>query len=459
MTTVECAGVYLEQRHGQLASWIHTHRTVCNGLQRLVREEHIMKGSGPMNRRLAEAVIATFREADRDTHVQQLACLEDRDWRRGLHWLDSSGLALYFGHRIKSSGLEECVPPETLEALDQRLADNKQRTAELFREFEAINNAFQKAGVRYVNLKGFTLVPDYCPDPSLRCQFDLDFMISSSDLSLCQSILESFGYGVTGKHRNVVELKADSAQVPSIRDLYRPRRQRSVEVHFVPAPPAAPGSDNGLLSRLQNRAWNGVSFPALSDVDMFLAQANHLFRHLKSEWTRISWLLEFRTFVNARREDTQFWQNVRNQIATDDESALAVGTAVLLATEAFGEFGPPELLEWSTDAVPRSVRVWLDRYGKTVLVSDFPGTKLYLLLERELSSDGNARTISWGRLFPLHRPPRIAYPKGQGSLRRMRASLSQLWFALFRLRFHVLEGSRYLIAAQQWKRRVDGQAG
>src|SRR6516165_5627369 len=362
-----------------------------NGLScsaKAVREQRIMKGSGPMNRRLAEAVIATFREADRDTHVQQLACLEDRDWRRGLHWLDSSGLALYFGHRIKSSGLAECVSPEALEALDQRLADNIQRTAELFKEFEAINHAFQKAGVRYVNLKGFTLVPDYCPDPSLRCQIDLDFMISSSDLSPCQSILESFGYGVTGKHRNVVELKADSAQIPPIRDLYRPRRQRSVEVHFVPVRRGAPGSDNGLLSRLQNRAWNGVSFPALSDVDMFLGQANHLFRHLKSEWTRISWLLEFRTFVNARTGATKFWQDVR-QAATNADGALAVGVAVLLATEVLGDFGPAEWLEWSIEGVPRSMRLWLDRYGKTVLGADFPGTKLYLLLDGELSNGGN----------------------------------------------------------------------
>ena len=134
-----------------------------------------------MNPRFAEAVIATFREADRGSHVEQLARLSIRDWRRGLYWLDASGLALYFGQRVAASRLEERVPAEILNALDQRLEDNKQRTAQLFREFEAINNAFQNSGAHYVNLKGFTLIPDYCPDPSLRCQFDLDFMISHSE--------------------------------------------------------------------------------------------------------------------------------------------------------------------------------------------------------------------------------------------------------------------------------------
>jgi hypothetical protein len=409
-----------------------------------------------MSQRFAEAVIAAFRQADRDTHVRELAGLDARDWRSGWHWLDASGLALYFRRRIAAFCLEEYVPVEILNALDQRLEDNKQRTIQLFSEFAAINQAFQKGGLGYVNLKGFTLIPDYCSDPSLRCQFDLDFMISHSELGLCRATLESFGYAVTGRHGNVVEFKAGSEQIASIRDLYKPRSQRSVEVHLVPPSQAGLTTDDGVLFCQQNRTWNGVTFPALSDVDTFLAQANHLLRHLRSEWTRISWLLEFRTFVNARTADTKFWQDVRDQAATNAQVALAVGVAVLLATEAFGDFGPPELLRWSIEVVPRSMRLWLDSYGKTVLRSDFPGTKLYLLLDGELSDGGNVRKTSSGKLFPLHRPPRITYPERRGSLR---ASLSQIWYTLFRLRFHVVEGSRYVIAAQQWKRMMSGQSG
>jgi len=228
-----------------------------------------------------------------------------------------------------------------------------------------------------------------------------------------------------------------------------------VEVHFVPLSQATLTTHEGVLLRQQNRVWNGVTFPTLSDVDMFLAQANHLFRHLRSEWTRISWLLEFRTFVNARTGATKFWQDVR-QAATNADGALAVGVAVLLATEVLGDFGPAEWLEWSIEGVPRSMRLWLDRYGKTVLWSDFPGTKLYLLLDGELSNGGNVRKTGSGKLFPLHCPPRITYPEGR---RSVQAWLSQIWFALFRLRFHVVEGSRYVIAAQQWKRMMSGQSG
>ena len=100
--------------------------------------------------------------------------------------------------------------------------------------------------------------------------------------------------------------------------------------------------------------------------------------------------------------------------------------------------------------------MWLNRYGKAVLQSDFPGTKLYLLLDSELSDGGNVRKINVGKLFPLHRPPGVTHPDGRVSVRTI---LSQIRFTLFRLRFHVVEGSRYVIAAQQWKRRMSRQWG
>ena len=409
-----------------------------------------------MNRRFVEAVIATFRQGDRDICGADLHRIDTRDWRRGWHWLDASGLALYFRQQVATLGLEAYIPADILSALDRRLQDNKQRTVQLFKEFQAINSAFQKSGLHYVNLKGFTLIPDYCPDPALRCQFDLDFMVPQSERGLCEATLESRGYAVTGKHGNVIEFKAGSDQVPSIRYLYKSRSQRSVEVHLVCPSKADLPVDADVIFRRQDRICNGVVFPVLSDVDLFLAQAEHLLRHLRSEWTRISWLLEFRTFVNSRVEDTRLWQDVRNLATVNPDAALAVGVAVVLATQAFGDFAPSELLGWSIEAVPGSTRLWLDHYGETVLRSDFPGTKLYLLLDGELSNSEGVRKATLAKLFPIHRPPRITYSDGRRSLR---ASLSQIWFGLFRLRFHIIEGSRYVMAACQWRRITSGQSG
>jgi Uncharacterised nucleotidyltransferase len=408
-----------------------------------------------MNRRLAEAVVATFRDDDEGIARRRLAGFRVHDWRRSLHWLDASGLALYFLDRLKSLGLEQDLPPEILAGLRSRLTDNRQRTADLFAELLRINQALQAAGLRYVNLKGFTLVPNYCPDPSLRCQFDLDFLVSSPDALPCRAVLEATGYVLAGSSENVLEFKAGYQQPSSINDLYKTRSQRAVEVHFVPTSAEAVSLKAGPLARCRKQVWNGIVFPILCDTDMFLLQARHVLRHVKSEWTRISWLLEFRTFVLSRHTDVNFWQEVDRQATATLDGPLSIGVAIWLAREAFGDFAPRALTDWSLDTIPTQVRLWLECYGRKVLLSDFPGTKLYLLLDSELSPNKKAgNKASLKRVFPLHRPPRITFASGKGIGQKTRKALAEAMYMLFRLRFHITEGSRYMLEAQRWKRRV-----
>ncbi len=399
--------------------------------------------------------MATFRDEDVHAHGQRLSRFDRGDWRRSLGWLDASGLALYFLDRLKSLRLTTAVPFDLVTKLESRLADNQRRTADLFDEFLRINHAFQDASLRYLNLKGFTLTPEYCPDPALRCQFDLDFLVASADAARCRDILSTFGYAATGHNENVVEFKRGPARVPSIQELYKPRLQRSVEVHLVSGPDHAAEQESSVLARSNSRAWKGAAFPALCDVDQFMAQACHLFRHVKSEWTRISWLLEFKTFVAARRNDTRFWDKTQAHATTVDDGGLAVGIATWLATEAFGEFAPRALTEWSVDAIPPAVRLWLEQYDSRIMLSDFPGSKLYLLLNGELDRcAGQQGQATLRKLLPLHCPPRVTGPSPRGIGHKIRAAVAQAKYVLFRLRFHMVEGSRYVIEARRWKRIV-----
>jgi hypothetical protein len=417
----------------------------------------VMLGVRRTTRDLPEAVLAAFQKDPGEIHRKRLDRFTVHDWRRCIHWLDTSGLALYFLNRLTSLGVEKCVPVEVLGQLRQRLSDNRIRTRDLFDEFAIINDRFRKAGLRYVNLKGFSLVPDYCPDPSLRYQLDLDFLMSPSDALACCDILESFGYSATKHDERLVEFRAGMERVPSIRDLYKPKRRRSVEVHFAIS---LPEKASALLDRSRMHSIDGLEFPVLSEVDMFLAQTLHLFKHFKAEWTRISWLLEFRAFVTARRHNSSFWHEVHAVAANLPQSILGLGVVTYLGTEAFGEFAPPALTEWSVDVLPRPVRLWLERYGRTVLLTDFPGTKLYLLLKNELSSDREPRRwITLRTLLPLHRPPQVAYVGRGPNGPRIRAVFDQVRFVLFRLRFHVAESLRYLVEVRRWKRIINSLSG
>lgn len=402
-----------------------------------------------MNRPFAAAIVATFRDAEPAQHRARLQQFTGRTWERNFHWLDASGLALYFLQRLRNLNLENAVPGAVLSQLERRQVENKLRTGSLFEEFVRINEEFRRANTRYVALKGFTLVPDYCPDPSLRCQMDFDFLIGSTDAGRCTEILGALGYNPIANSGYVMEFKTASARPPRIDDLYKPRPERSVELHICDD--SRTYTQSSLIENARSIGANGHSYPALSVEDMFLSQTWHLFRHLRSEWTRVSWLVEFRHFVASRQTDLDFWQRIAARLASDPDTTIAVGSVAKLADKAFGRFSPDPVTTWAVTQLPRDVGLWIDHFGDQVLCADFPGSKLYLLLERALDAN-SAPALVRRRLFPRHAPPAVVLPKSKSLLAKLAAGGARSKYFCFRLRFHLRAGARYFIESWRWNR-------
>jgi len=193
----------------------------------------------------------------------------------------------------------------------------------------------------------------------------------------------------------------------------------------------------------------------LNAADQCIALAEHIFHHLRGEWTRLSWVLEFRRLLLARRDDVQLWQDVLSLASGASQVAIAIGASMLLAEAVLGECIPPAIKEWALECVPPPVRVWIERYGETVLLSEFPGTKLYLLLETAIAEDpAKVKVFRLSRLFPLHGTKSIVHgaPAKDSFRLRARKIHSRLSFTIFRLRFHIVQGVRYLLEEQRWKR-------
>ena len=312
----------------------------------------------------------------------------------------------------------------------------------------AIQHSFQYAGLSYAILKGFSLWPASVPKVELRSQLDLDFLITEGSAIEARRLLEARGYCLHAMSGRSWEFKIYENSAYTLKHIYKPARQRTVELH-IEADTAAIGA---LQVRSGRISFHGVSMPVLSRVDLFLEQGLHLYKHVCSEFFRVAHLLEFRRHIVTRYHDDAFWQELRELIKHNPKQCLELGLVTLLTSHVMGDFAPDALTCWTVERLPASIGMWVELYGHRVVLADFPGSKLYLLLQRELQRAGlPAKRSLREALIPRSLPPAItkAAP-GETLLQLMRRHYKQVRFIFLRLRFHTVEGLRYLGESIRW---------
>ncbi len=402
---------------------------------------------------LREAALLTFSDPQPEA-CSRLWHLSGIEWQRLLRWLDTSGLALYFLARVTELNQSEMLPEHVLARLQQNLADNTSRMEGMLAEFSAIHREFQRAALRYATLKGFSLWPSSVPSLELRSQLDLDFLIAEESAREARSILERRGYRLRAVSGRSWEFKNDELPVRSLKELYKDVPFRSVELHIE----ASVNKESSLLARAEMRHFRDIDMPVLAPLDLFLGQGMHAFKHICSEFSRTAHLLEFRRHVIALHDDVAFWSGVRARADENPRVAIALGVITLLITQVMGEFAPESFTSWTVDQLPVRARHWVQLYGERVVFASFPGSKLYLLLQKEITASGSAATRSLRQaLIPLSLPPLIAHTRANETpLMRLRRYRAQVRFILFRLRFHIVEGFRYLRESLRWQQHMNG---
>ncbi len=102
-----------------------------------------------------EAVLLIFCDPLPEQYAR-LWHLSDHEWQQLLHWLDTSGLALYFLDRVLELKLNDLLPRAVMARLQQNLIDNTERLRGMVDESIEIQREFQSANLSYAILKGFS---------------------------------------------------------------------------------------------------------------------------------------------------------------------------------------------------------------------------------------------------------------------------------------------------------------
>lgn len=388
-----------------------------------------------------------------------------RQWKHVLQWMDDAGLAFYFLQKLKHTNASDVIPPSVLSQLQRNFTSNQLRVHYMSRRFDAINGRFTDAGMHYVVLKGFSLVPQFCPYAALRHQGDFDYLVDEQSLPAASRILIDERYKPQDSRSSTQTIFVSPGGEPSRNgQQYSPQAPHAVELHTdiwdstmhrVPSIPC-------LFSTAQARThnWNGIRFPAQTDADAFLLQVLHTCHHLFGQWVRMSCLYEIGYFLQRRAWDNELWGRIEQRAR---DSAILREFVVIVAGMVNRLFAAPvpELVQsWGARTRP-GPRIWTEHYARSWALdglpvfefSLFPRAKLALFLHQEY------RSASWVEAAqPQSEAPSSRLSRIVSSVKRNPTlALNPSWWKhqhLFRRAlFHGLAGLRYVCEIPRWKWR------
>ena len=415
-----------------------------------------------MSRSAAGVVVKFLSFANPQPSLHALQHASKRHWNAIIQWMNDSGLAFYFLQKLKSAHATGSVPSFVLSRLESSFAANRRRTGYLSERLQFINSRFAEAGVRFAVLKGFSLVPNFCSDASLRHHGDLDYLVADESLEPACRILIQAGY-LSKPCRSSQELAfyRPGRILPSRGDeQYSLDVPESVELHRdiwdgdllrIPSLTGFVSAERAIIHES-----DGLAFPALDGPDAFLLQVLHAMVHIFTKWIKVASLFEIAHFLNHRAGDTEFWNAVEQRVG---ENSTLRELVVIVAELSAKLFAPalPDLIHIWAEQVRPAARTWVDQYAVPWALGEipvhelrlFPTSKLSVLLHQQYrtalqkSTDGKPAPSAWRFswiAFDLKTNPSLL--------------LDRAWWRKQRLprrcTYHALAYLRYLCALPRW---------
>lgn len=404
---------------------------------------------------------------------QALAGIEQfrtRQWERALPWLDDAGLPFYFLQKLKDVNAIDRIPASVCGRLQQNFMANQLRVEDMSRRFDLINKKFNDAGIRYAVLKGFSLIPEFCPYSPLRYQGDLDYLVDDQSFPVASRVLVEAGYRAKESLSRVEKIFVIPGATPCRGpEQYSSRAPHAVELHTkmwdgeMHQLPQIPNLF--FLDRAVHQRWNGLTFPALCNQEAFLLQILHTCNHLFTLWMRMSNLFEVAYFLNRRADDVEFWNQTAQAVGEMPILREFVVIVAELVARLFGAPLPALLRAWEVKIRPAS-RVWIEHYARRCAFSDlpfyqfrlFPTVKFALFLHQQFREDASvSKSVVRKRLVPFARLSQMASSLKQHPSLALKPSWWGQHMFVRRSIFHILASFRYLLEVPRWRWRNRNQ--
>jgi hypothetical protein len=416
-------------------------------------------------RRLPAEDIVSFLSFSGDSRgrLEAIKEVSPRKWTQVMQWLDGSGLAFYFLQKLKETNATDAVPTWVLSCLTRNFTDNQARVEAMLRQFALLNRTFDAAGVQYVVIKGFSLVPEFCPDAMLRHQGDLDYLVEGEFPADARRVLGEAGYVAKASRSSQEEIYVIPGEEPSLSARqYSPRAPHAVELHLDIWDSGMHGvpSISNLFSarRSETQHWNGLAFPALAAEDAFLLQVVHACHHVFTLWMRMSCLYEIAYFLNRRAGDTELWNRIEERAANNVVLQEFVVIVSDLAARLFTSPIPRLVERWGAGIRP-GVRTWINHYARywafcelpVYQFSLFPRSKLALFLRQQYAGAPSAPISSkQNDVAPASRLTRIISSIRKEPSLALNAGWWKRQMLVQRSVFHALAGARYVCEIPRW---------
>lgn len=394
-----------------------------------------------------------------------------RAWVRSLAWLDCAGLSLYFLEALIRRNLAASLPGDFLDCLEDRKRSNLERISRIAETFAILNHRFAQEGVEYTALKGFSLVPEYCADASLRTMSDLDYLVTAGSMPRAQGVLAEQGYVLKKQTAEEFAFWIPSAEPAWEAPLFSVATPFAIELHLsvwnssfrdfhlnVPAISAG---------RVQIRRFDGREYRALPDPEAFLVQVLHAFRHLMDRCLRPSWLLELSQFLRRRKHDVPFWMRVGELVELDVMLPEVIGFMARMANQIFETPIPEPVVPW-TEQVHPAAQFWIKQYGRNWLIENgsyngltmFPPTKVALFLKDIYTRDTRVQaSLNRRALYPWGGLRHVAQPAKWSSQTKRGAATQQIRWIASRLVFHATTTARYWCELPRWRSKIRAIGG